>query len=96
MTLTKEQSFLIAGVFLGAVAVVMLSPMSPLTRKAAVTGGWEGTTWSPAQPRVPYYGRGGLYHPPVCGEGRTGLLRHGWGWIADPPSELTGPGVADA
>lgn len=96
MTLTREQ-----GLALGFAAVAVLlgfimSPWSPLTQKAAVGAGWEGTTWSPQQPRVGHYARGGLYHPATCGEGRTGLLMHGWGWIADPPSERTLPGVADA
>jgi hypothetical protein len=80
---------------LGA-ALLLLLPGSPLAKRAeAVSGGWAGTTWSPQKPRVPHYCRGGLYHPDVAGEGRTGLLMHGWAWITDPPSERTGPGVAD-
>ena len=78
-----------------AIGVLMLAPASPLAKSAnAVAAGWQGTTWSPQKPRVPYYCRGGLLHPAVAGEGRTGLVTHGWDWIADPPSELTGPGVA--
>jgi hypothetical protein len=79
-----------------AIAVLMLAPSSPLAQQAnAVAAGWQGTTWSPQKPRKAYYCRGGLFHPAVAGEGRTGLMAHGWGWIADPPSERTGPGVAD-
>ena len=96
MTLTREQAFLVAGVFIGVVLAFCLSPMSPLAKQAAVGTGWEGTTWSPQQPRVGHYAQGGLYHPAVCGEGRTNLLRHGWDWIATPPSEVTVPGVTDA
>jgi hypothetical protein len=84
---------------LGALAAValLLAPKSPLASQAnAVSSGWTGTTWSPYTPRKPHYARGGLYHPAVCGEGRTALLAHGWGWIADPPSEQTGPGPSDA
>jgi hypothetical protein len=73
---------------------VLISPWSPLTRKAAPDG-LEGTTWSPSQPRVGHYARGGLWHPPVAGQGRTALIRNGWAWIASPPSEVTGPGVDD-
>jgi hypothetical protein len=72
---------------------VMLSPWSPLAQKAAPQG-QEGLTWSPMAPR-PHYARGGLFHPPVAGQGRTALIRNGWAWIADPPSEVTGPGVSD-
>lgn len=89
-------ALLLAAAAGGAAAVVLMSDWSPMARKAqAVSGGWQGTTWGPQTPRVPYYCRGGLYHPPVAGEGRTGLLMHGWGWIADPPSERSGPGPSD-
>lgn len=77
-----------------AVGILLIAPMSPLSKRAAAEReGWAGTTWSPYKPRVPYYCRGGMYHPPVAGEGRTGLLAHGWGWISDPPTESTGVGV---
>jgi hypothetical protein len=79
-----------------AVLVLLAAPASPLAKRAAAVDGWTGTTWAPDKPRVPYYATGGLYHPPVAGEGRCGLLKHGWAWIADPPSERTGPGTADA
>lgn len=95
MTLSREQALLVAGVVLGAIAMVLLSPWSPLTQKAAPQG-QEGQTWGPGQPLVPYLARGGLYHPPLAGEGRTGLLAHGWEWIANPPAAVQGPGVGNA
>jgi hypothetical protein len=92
---TDVQMILLA-VGAAAVGVLMLAPGSPLAQQAnAVASGWQGTTWSPQRPRIAYYCRGGLLHPKVAGEGRTGLLRHGWGWISDPPSEQMGPGVSD-
>lgn len=93
--MTRDQAALLA--LLGAAVIlgVLASPWSPLARQAAPEG-WEGTTWSPAKPRVPHYARGGLWHPPVAGQGRTALIRNGWDWIATPPSEVTGPGVSDA
>jgi hypothetical protein len=72
---------------------VVLSPWSPLVQKAAPEG-QEGVTWSPNIVRA-HVTRGGLYHPPVCGEGRTGLIEHGWDWISSPPSEVTGAGWTD-
>lgn len=75
-----------------ALAVAFVSPLSPLVRKAAPEG-WEGTTWSPFSPTA-HVARGGLYHPPLCGQGRTGLIENGWAWITNPPSENTGAGNA--
>lgn len=95
MRLSQGQAFLLAGVVLGAVAVVLLSPWSPLVQHAAPDG-LEGVTWSPPQPLKPHLARGGLFHPPLAGEGRTGLMVHGWAWISAPPSEVTGPGVTGA
>jgi hypothetical protein len=91
--MTREQALVLAAVAVGAVLACMLSPWSPLAQQAAVQSGGQGTTWAPYHPRVPYYQRGGLYHPPVAGLGRTCLLLYGWDWIASPPSEITGPGV---
>ena len=93
--MNRQQAALILAMGLGAVIAVFLSPWSPLVQRSAPQG-HEGQTWSPYAPRVPHYARGGLYHPPVCGEGRTALILHGWDWIASPPSEVTGPGVTDA
>jgi hypothetical protein len=92
----RDTAIVLLAAGVAAAAVILLAPASPLAKQAAAAEGWQGTTWSPQRPRVPYYCRGGLYHPPVAGEGRTGLLEHGWAWIADPPSEATGPGVSDA
>jgi|HubBroStandDraft_3_1064219.scaffolds.fasta_scaffold00627_12 hypothetical protein len=90
-----DRELWLLGLGAAAVAVFLLAPASPLAKQAnAVAEGWAGTTWSPYKPRVAYYCRGGLYHPAVAGEGRNGLLAHGWAWISDPPSELgPGPGV---
>lgn len=95
MTTRARIDLIVIGVLLGAGIFAMLSPWSPLA-KAAVPQGWAGATWSPSAPRPPHYDRGGLYHPPVCGEGRTDLIRHGWPWMDRPPSEVTSPGVTDA
>jgi hypothetical protein len=79
-----------------AVGILLVAPLSPLSKHAQAEGeGWTGTTWSPYKPRKPYYCRGGIYHPPVAGEGRSGLLAHGWAWIADPPGEVTGAGFSE-
>jgi hypothetical protein len=94
--MTRQTALLLLAAGAAAVLVLLLAPASPLARRAAAVDGWTGTTWAPAGPKVPYYCRGGLYHPPVAGEGRTGLLEHGWAWITDPPSEHAGPGPADA
>jgi hypothetical protein len=94
--MNRDTAYLIAAAAGAAAVYLLIGSSSPLAKKAnAVAQGWQGTTWSPYQPRVPYYCRGGLFHPPVAGEGRTGLLMHGWGWVANPPSEATGPGVTD-
>jgi hypothetical protein len=53
----------------------------------------EGVNWAPFDPQ-PHHARGGLYHPPLCGQGRTALLENGWAWITNPPSENTGAGNA--
>lgn len=92
--MSREQLTAAAAVAAVLLLGVLISPWSPLVTKAAPQG-QEGMTWSPMQPRVPHYARGGLWHPPTAGEGRTGLLKHGWAWIADPPSEVTGPGVTN-
>jgi hypothetical protein len=80
---------LVAVAVLGA-AVVLLglaSPASPLA-KAAGSGvtGLDDVTWAPRAPRM-HKTRGGLFHPPACGEGRSCLMGWGWDWIAHPPSE---------
>ena len=90
--MSREQALLIGAVVLAFLAACLFSPWSPLARKAAPDG-FQGSTWSPAQP-YQHVTSGGLYHPQVCGEGRTGLIQHGWEWIANPPSEVTGPGYA--
>jgi hypothetical protein len=92
----RDTAMILLAAGAAAVLVLLAAPVSPLAKRAAAIDGWTGTTWSPQNPRVPYYCRGGLYHPPVAGEGRSGLLRHGWAWISDPPSERTGPGTDDA
>lgn len=48
--------------------------------------GYQGLGWDGSRP-WPYRARGGLFHPPACGEGRTGLINWGWDWIAYPPGE---------
>lgn len=95
MTLTRQQSLVLAGLVLAVAVLVLCSPWSPLVRKAAPDG-LEGVTWSPQQPLRPHLARGGIWHPDVAGEGRTGLLTHGWAWISCPPTEQTGPGVTSA
>jgi hypothetical protein len=93
--MTREQMLACGAVLAAAVlGFVFLSPWSPLVQKAAPDG-LEGVTWSP-HTLSPHRIRGGLFHPPVCGEGRTGLMAHGWAWISSPPSEVTGPGVTSA
>lgn len=96
--MNRNTAYLLIAAVAGLAAAVALSDWSPLTAKAnqqAVASGWAGTTWSPTQPRVPYYCRGGLFHPPLAGQGRSALIAEGWGWIADPPGEHSGPGVSD-
>lgn len=95
MTLTQGQALGIGALIVGVLAFCVLSPWSPVARKAAGDG-WDGVTWSPTQPLAPHLARGGLWHPPLCGEGRTGLLQHGWAWVSEPPPEVQGPGVSDA
>jgi hypothetical protein len=90
--LTRQQAAVLAAVGAVAVAVAFLSPWSPLARKAAPDG-MEGVNWAPFDPQ-PHRARGGLYHPPLCGQGRTALLENGWQWITNPPSENTGAGNA--
>lgn len=92
MTLTREQALWLAVLGAAAVAVAFLSPWSPLARKASPDG-MEGVTWSPVNPQ-PHRSRGGLYHPPLCGQGRTALIANGWAWITNPPSENVGAGNA--
>lgn len=93
--MTRDQAVLLIAVAAAVALGVCFSPWSPVAQ-AAVPAGWTGTTWAPTLPQAPHYSRGGLYHPAVCGEGRTALLRHGWAWISQPPSEETGPGVDSA
>lgn len=90
--MTPQNAALLAVGGAVALAVAFLSPLSPLVRKAAPEG-LQGVTWNPYNPR-PHVTRGGLYHPPLCGQGRTGLLENGWAWITNPPSEQTGAGSA--
>lgn len=56
--------------------------------KGGGTGGYEGLSWHPGRAYA-HHTRGGLFHPPACGEGRTGLIEWGWDWIACPPSETS-------
>ena len=79
-------------VLLGAVvavgAVILLaSPLSPVAQAAGGVSGLQGVTWSPQRP-AGHQAIGGLWHPPTCGQGRTGLIRYGWAWISQPPSEM--------
>jgi hypothetical protein len=90
--MTREQAAMLAAAGLAALAVAFLSPLSPLVRKTAPDG-LQGVTWAPFNPQ-PHQARGGLYHPPLCGQGRTALLENGWAWITNPPSEQTGAGNA--
>jgi hypothetical protein len=90
--MTPDQARLLAALGLVAVAVAFLSPWSPLARQAAPDG-LQGVRWSPYDPQ-PHVARGGLYHPRLCGQGRTALLENGWAWITNPPSEQTGAGNA--
>lgn len=92
MTLTREQGLLAAVVVVGALVWVCVSPWSPLASKASPDG-FDDVTWSPSKP-FQHKATGGLFHPAVCGRGRTELIRNGWGWISNPPSEQTGPGYA--
>ena len=92
--MNRDVLLIAGGVGLGLLLVACLSPWSPLV-KTAVPEGWSGTTWGPHTTQDTQT-RGGLYHPDVCGENRSGLIEHGWEWIANPPSELTGPGVGNA
>jgi hypothetical protein len=85
----RDKALLCAAVVAAAAAGLLLSPLSPLARAAAGgpgVSGLEGVTWSPAKP-AGHLAQGGLWHPPLCGQGRTGLIRYGWAWISQPPSE---------
>lgn len=92
--MNRDTALLLGAAVAVALGFMLVSPWSPLVQQTAIAEGHEGTTWSPRNPRVPYYQRGGLYHPPLTGQGRSGLILNGWAWIADPPSEVTGPGVS--
>ena len=94
--MNRDTAMLLLAAGAAAVLLLLIAPASPLARRAAAVDGWTGTTWAPDKPLVPHYCRGGLWHPPVAGEGRTGLIKHGWAWITDPPSERMGPGPLDA
>jgi hypothetical protein len=88
---SRGEAAALAAVGALAVAVALISPWSPLVQATAPEG-QQGLTWAPWAP-VAHYARGGLYHPPLCGEGRSNLIRHGWAWIYAPPSEITDPGL---
>jgi hypothetical protein len=74
--------------FAGAAAVLvfLISPLSPLAQ-AAGAAGMEDLTWSPSKP-VQHKTRGGLFHPKIAGQGRTGLIDQGYAWLEEPPSEM--------
>jgi hypothetical protein len=90
--MSRRDALVLAAVGAVALAVAFLSPWSPLARSASPDG-LEGVRWAPYNPQ-PHQARGGLYHPPLCGQGRTALLENGWAWITNPPSEYTGAGNA--
>lgn len=87
--MTRDQALLCAGLVGVAAVGLAVSPLSPLAKRAGDgqgVSGLQGVTWSPARPQG-HNARGGLWHPPLCGQGRTGLIQYGWAWIAQPPSE---------
>jgi hypothetical protein len=88
---TPDKAVLCGLLLAAAAAAVLVSPLSPIARQAGGVSGLQGVTWSPSQP-AGHQTVGGLWHPPTCGQGRTGLIKYGYGWIAGPPSEST-PGL---
>ncbi len=90
--MSRQDAALLAALGAVVLAVAFLSPLSPLVKRTAPDG-LQGVVWAPYDPQ-PHVARGGLYHPPLCGQGRTALLENGWAWITNPPSEQTGAGSA--
>jgi len=90
--MAPRDAALLAALGAVALAVAFLSPLSPLVKRTAPDR-LQGVTWAPYSPQ-PHVARGGLLHPPLCGQGRTALLENGWAWITNPPSEQTGAGSA--
>lgn len=78
---------LLGGLAAAAAVGLLASPLSPIARQAGGVSGLQGVTWSPRQP-AGHQAIGGLWHPPTCGAGRTGLIKYGWAWISQPPSEM--------
>lgn len=89
--MNRDTALALAAVGAAAVIVFLASPLSPLAKQTNRTEGYQGVTWSPRGPAA-HHTRGGLFHPPAAGEGRTGLICWGWDWIASPPGEAQ-PGL---